>query len=154
MYRETRYVQPAHGRLLVWAAAWFAVAPLVLGTGAVNVPGELIEAAILVGAGSMYAAVLLERRIIGAGMIAFVLFGLAMANVTTGLMRPGQFAFESLILNAVLYAFGALGIHLLVFEDMTYELRATNRRLETAQEALLQAAITDPLTGCHNRRFL
>ena len=30
----------------------------------------------------------------------------------------------------------------------------TNRRLETAREELLQAAITDPLTGCHNRRFL
>src|SRR5207302_1947263 len=50
--------------------------------------------------------------------------------------------------------FGALGIHLLIFEDMTYELRQTNRRLEAAQEELLQAAITDPLTGCHNRRFL
>ena len=59
------------------------------------------------------------------------------------------------MLNAVLYrSFGALGIHLLVFEDMTYELRTTNRRLEAAREELLQAAITDPLTGCHNRRFL
>src|SRR5262249_21439450 len=37
---------------------------------------------------------------------------------------------------------------------MTYELRITNRRLEDAREELLQAAITDPLTGCHNRRFL
>ena len=37
---------------------------------------------------------------------------------------------------------------------MTYELRTTNRRLEAAREELLQAAITDPLTGCHNRRFL
>ena len=49
---------------------------------------------------------------------------------------------------------GAVGIHLLIFEDMTYELRMTNRRLEAAREELLQAAITDPLTGCHNRRFL
>ena len=54
----------------------------------------------------------------------------------------------------VLYTFGALGMHLLVFEDMTYELRLTNRRLEAARDELLQAAITDPLTGCHNRRFL
>jgi diguanylate cyclase (GGDEF)-like protein len=37
---------------------------------------------------------------------------------------------------------------------MTYELRFTNRRLESAREELLQAAITDPLTGLHNRRFL
>ena len=54
----------------------------------------------------------------------------------------------------MLYTLGALGIHQFVFEDMTYELRVTNRRLESAREELLQAAITDPLTGCHNRRFL
>ena len=48
----------------------------------------------------------------------------------------------------------AIGIHLLVFEDMTYEIRLTNRRLEAAREELLLAATTDPLTGCHNRRFL
>ena len=45
-------------------------------------------------------------------------------------------------------------MHLLIFEDMTYELRVINRRLEAAQAELMQAAITDPLTGCHNRRFL
>jgi diguanylate cyclase (GGDEF)-like protein len=47
-----------------------------------------------------------------------------------------------------------MGIHLLIFEDMTYELRTTNRWLEAARAELMQAAITDPLTGCHNRRFL
>jgi two-component system, cell cycle response regulator len=57
------------------------------------------------------------------------------------------------MLNSVLYIFGAVDIHLLVFEDMTFELRVANRRLETAQQDLLQAAITDALTGCHNRRF-
>jgi diguanylate cyclase (GGDEF)-like protein len=36
---------------------------------------------------------------------------------------------------------------------MTFELRVTNRRLESAQQDLVQAAITDALTGCHNRRF-
>jgi len=70
------------------------------------------------------------------------------------MLATGQFTFEILVVNAVLYTFGALGIHQLVFEDMTYELLQTNRRLEAAREELLQAAITDPLTGCHNRRFL
>src|SRR6185503_17404847 len=56
--------------------------------------------------------------------------------------------------NAILYALAMLGLHLLVFEDMTYELRVTNRRLAAVQHELLQAAITDPLTSCHNRRFL
>src|SRR6185295_17539256 len=100
----------------------------------------------------------LEQRLIGAGLVAFVLLGLAMSNLSTAFvvrrLATGEFLFEILMVNAVLYTFGALGMHLLVFEDMTYELRVTNRRLETAREELLHAAITDPLTGCHNRRFL
>src|SRR5207253_4219043 len=70
------------------------------------------------------------------------------------LVAAPQYAFDLLLVNVVLHTFGALGINILVFEDMTYELRLANRRLEAAREELLQAAITDPLTGCHNRRFL
>jgi diguanylate cyclase (GGDEF)-like protein len=44
-------------------------------------------------------------------------------------------------------------MHILVFEDMTNELLVTNRRLEGAHEEVRRLAITDPLTGCHNRRF-
>ena len=106
----------------------------------------------------MYGAVLLERRMIGAGLVSFVLYGLAVSNLAggfaTGANGSGSFGFQIFVLNAVLSIFGALGVHLLVFEDMTYELRVTNRRLEAAQQELVQAAITDPLTGCHNRRFL
>ena len=132
---------------------WFLFAPLVFGAGAVLTPGYLATAIVLAAAGSMYAAVLLERRMIGAGLVAFVLFGLAISNVSTAAvlrrtLAGGTFPVEMLTVSAVLYAFGALGVHLLVFEDMTYELRLTNRRLETAREDLLQAAITDPLTGC------
>jgi diguanylate cyclase (GGDEF)-like protein len=53
---------------------------------------------------------------------------------------------------AILFVFAGLGMHLLVFEDMTYELRRTNRRLEAAQAELRQLVITDALTGCFNRR--
>ena len=159
LYRQTRFVRPSRLRMLIVAGAWFMLAPLVLGPAAVLTPGYLISAILLAGAGAMYAAVLIERRMIGAGLVAFVLLGLAVSNLTTAAVVPrmlatGQFTFEILVVNLVLYTFGALGIHQLVFEDMTYELRQTNRRLEAAREELLQAAITDPLTGCHNRRFL
>jgi len=159
LYRQTRFVNPRRLRVLVAIAAWFLLAPLMLGPAAVLTPGYLISAVLLAGAGAMYAAVLLERRMIGAGLVAFVLLGLGVSNLTTAVVVPrmlatGQFTFEILVVNAVLYTFGALGIHQLVFEDMTYELLQTNRRLEAAREELLQAAITDPLTGCHNRRFL
>ncbi len=159
LYRQTRFVRPVRLRVLIAIGAWFLIAPLALGPASVLTPGYLIAAVILAAAGSMYAAVLIERRMIGAGLVAFVLLGLAVSNLTTAVVVPrmlatGQFTFEILVVNAVLYTFGALGIHQLVFEDMTYELRVTNRRLEAAREELLQAAITDPLTGCHNRRFL
>ncbi len=53
----------------------------------------------------------------------------------------------------IVYALLALGMHLLVFEDVTYELRKQNAALREAQAALTAKAITDPLTGCYNRRF-
>jgi diguanylate cyclase (GGDEF)-like protein len=159
LYRQTRFVRRARLRVLILIGAWFLLAPLAFGPASVLLPGYVISAILLAAAGAMYAAVLIERRMIGAGLVAFVLLGLGVSNLTTAAVVPrmldaGQFAFDLLVVNAVLYTFGALGIHQLVFEDMTYELRTTNRRLEAAREELLQAAITDPLTGCHNRRFL
>jgi diguanylate cyclase (GGDEF)-like protein len=159
LYRQTGYLKLAHLKVLGAACLWFLLSPLLFGESAVLTPGYVLTAAILAAAGAMYAAVLLERRMIGAGLVAFVLFGLAISSLTTAFARPsllasGQFVFDITLLNAVLYTLGALGIHQLVFEDMTYELRMTNRRLEAVREELMQAAITDPLTGCHNRRFL
>jgi diguanylate cyclase (GGDEF)-like protein len=59
----------------------------------------------------------------------------------------------SLAFSLILYLFAALGMQLMTFEDMTLELRRTNRRLEAAQSKLRRMVITDPLTGCRNRRF-
>jgi diguanylate cyclase (GGDEF)-like protein len=158
-FRQTTFVNPRRLRWLLAGAAWFLVTPMVFGTATVLVPGYVVSAILLAGAASMYAAILLERRMIGAGLTAFVLLGLTISNVSTAiviqrLLATGEFLFEISLVTAVLYTFGALGMHLFVFEDMTYELRVTNRRLEDARQELEQAAITDPLTGCHNRRFL
>jgi diguanylate cyclase (GGDEF)-like protein len=154
MFRQTRYVRPVQLNLLIPIAAWFLLAPAIFGTATVLAPGYIAVAILLAGAASMYGAVLIERRMIGAGLVALVLLGLAITNVTTAASLPRVIAPQMFLANAVLSVLGALGIHLLVFEDMTYELRMTNRRLEAARAELMQAAITDPLTGCHNRRFL
>ena len=158
VYRQTGYARMAHVKALVAIASYFLLAPLAFAIEAVLVPGYILSATMLAGAGAMSAAVLIERRMIGAGLIAFVLFGLAVSNLASAfvvrrMVESGQFIFDILIVNVVLYACGAMGIHLLIFEDMTYELRMTNR-LEAARAELLEASITDPLTGCHNRRFL
>ncbi|HEV3141109.1 MAG TPA: GGDEF domain-containing protein [Vicinamibacterales bacterium] len=159
VYRQTGFVTRNRLRFAAVVAAYFVLAPLAGGPILVLGPGYVLSAAIMAASGAMYGAVLIERRMIGAGLISFVLFGLAVSNVATVFLVPrlqagGETTFEILLVNSVLYTFGLLGIHMMIFEDMTYELRMTNRRLEAAREELLQAAITDPLTGCHNRRFL
>jgi diguanylate cyclase (GGDEF)-like protein len=158
VFRQTRYVHAVRWPLAAAFGAWLVVAPL-FGTPLALVPGYIVNAVLLGAAASMYAAVVIERRMIGAGLVAFALLGIAISNVATAVFlsraaTSTDAIVQLFVLNAVLSIFGALGVHLLVFEDMTYELRATNRRLEAAREELLQAAITDPLTGCHNRRFL
>jgi hypothetical protein len=159
LYRQTRYVQQKWLKILIAMAVWFVLAPALLGTGAVLAPGHIITAILLAAAGSMYVAVLLERRMIGAGLTALVLLGLAITSLAQAVTLVTQAAgaqssSDLFVVNVALAILAAVGIHLLVFEDMTYELRLTNRRLERAREELLLAATTDPLTGCHNRRFL
>jgi diguanylate cyclase (GGDEF)-like protein len=158
LFRQTRYAARVPWKAAAAVVAWLLISPQ-FGAHAVLVPGYVLNAAVLAAAAAMYVAVLLERRMIGAGLIAFVLLGIAVSNVATAIFLPrmpgpNEAAFQIFVVNAVLSILGALGVHLLVFEEMTYELRVMNRRLEAAREELLQAAITDPLTGCHNRRFL
>jgi diguanylate cyclase (GGDEF)-like protein len=157
LYRQSRFIQPWRLRILLPLTAWFVLSPMLFGAAAVQLPGYGISAVLLAGAGSLYAAVLLERRMIGAGLVSLVLYGLAISSLSSMFSGPvtrvAPVTFDVFVLNSVLYIFGAVGIHLLVFEDMTFELLVANRRLETAQQDLLQAAITDSLTGCHNRRF-
>ena len=159
VFRQSNYIQPRRLRPLLLAVGWFLIAPFVFRASTVLVSGYAAAAVFFAIAGSMYAAALLERRLIGAGLVAFVFLGLAISNVSTAVLTARSrdvepLVFETLLVNTVLYSLGMLGMHLLVFEDMTYELRITNRRLEAVREELLQAAITDPLTGCQNRRFL
>ncbi len=158
LYRQTGYVQKKWLKHLMPVALWFVLAPALFGTVTVMAPGYLADAVVLAAAGAMYVAVLLERRMIGAGLTALVLLGFAITNltqaVTLAIQPAGASPSDVFVVNVALAILAAVGIHLLVFEDMTYELRLTNRRLERAREELLLAATTDPLTGCHNRRFL
>jgi diguanylate cyclase (GGDEF)-like protein len=159
LYRQSGYLKSRWLRLLAPAAVWFLVAPVLLGPRAVLAPGYLVNAVFLAGAAAMYGAILIERRMVGAGLTALVLLGLAVTNVASAVTQVGlpgteRASADIFLVTVALAVLAAVGIHLLVFEDMTYELRMTNRRLETAREELMRAATTDLLTGCHNRRFL
>jgi diguanylate cyclase (GGDEF)-like protein len=95
-----------------------------------------------------------RERFVGALLIGVALTtvpvhtGLAQLMMLFDLTVPDRFEVWIMV-----YALLALGMHLLIFEDITYELRHQNAALSHAQAALKAKAMTDPLTGCYNRRF-
>jgi diguanylate cyclase (GGDEF)-like protein len=142
--------------VLLPVAIWFTLAPLALGPAAVFAPGHLLTAGGLTAAAAAYLVLLRDVRLMGAAVVGASLLLIAATNVWIALRVPQPDAVaadRALFVSLALYLVAALGMQLMTFEDMTYELRRTNRRLETAQAGMRQMVITDPLTGCHNRRF-
>ena len=110
----------------------------------------------LAAAGVGHLLLLRQVRMLGAAVAGAGLLVLAVLNawVAINLESPdASGATKILMISVVLYLIIAGGMQLMTFEDMTYELRRTNRRLEHAQGRLRRMVITDPLTGCRNRRF-
>ncbi len=134
---------------------WFILAPLGFGRQAVDVPGYLISASILATAAVVYVVDVRRVHSLGAVLVGAMLALLAASHTwiafSSATGGQGSFALQSV--NALLLLFAALGMHLMVFEEMTVELRLTNRRLEKARAGLHEMVITDPLTTCYNRRF-
>jgi diguanylate cyclase (GGDEF)-like protein len=155
-YRHRPGLRRAFGLLLLPVAMWFALAPVALSITAVFAPGHLLIAGALVAAGAAHLLLLREIRLVGALIVGITLIALAGINVwmVEGVGQPDAPGVAALLFTtSILFLIVALGMQVMTFEDMTYELRRTNRRLESAQEDLRQLVITDPLTGCHNRRF-
>jgi len=139
------------------SAVWFLLAPFLVPISAVTISGAALTAGLLGWSSRLYLLLARDSRyagalLIGAGLALVALLNLAGAvaalsiDLTGWQDRLGTFT----ILTTLLVA---LGMHLLVFEDMTQELRLANRQLAGANEEIQRLAITDPLTGCHNRRF-
>ncbi len=140
------------------AAVWFLAAPFVLPLSSVLYTG-LAACAVLQGwAAFRYGQLARRTPIIGAFMMSAALgvmsvLDFAGAVMTYRLDWAASYTNALLAFTIVTSIFIALGMHLLVFEDMTDEIRRTNLALATANEQIKQMAITDPLTGCYNRRF-
>jgi diguanylate cyclase (GGDEF)-like protein len=134
---------------------WFALAPVGLGLWSVYAPGHILIAGGLAAAGIAHLGLLRQVRMLGAAVVGAALLVLAVSNVWIVLKTPVTDSPDAPNgwLTLVLYLVAALGMQLMTFEDMTWELRRTNRRLETAQGKLRRMVITDGLTGCRNRRF-
>ena len=87
----------------------------------------------LLAAGAGHLLLLRQVRMLGAAVTGAGLIALAFVNAWVAISLPSpdaSGATKSLVISAVLYLITALGMQLMTFEDMTYELRRTNRRLE------------------------
>ena len=155
-YRSRPRMARAYRSMLMAVLLWFALAPVALGTPAVFALGHVLIAGALSAAGLAHFYLLRQARLLGAAAVGTTLLGLAAVNVWIALRVPQADAPEAntpAFVALGLYLVMALGMQLMIFEDMTYELRVANRRLESAQSELRQLVTTDPLTGCRNRRF-
>jgi diguanylate cyclase (GGDEF)-like protein len=142
--------------VLIGVLLWFALAPVALGSWTVFAPGHVLIAGALAAAGMGHLILLRQVRMLGAAVVGVSLLLIAASHlwvvfVVDAPLAPG--GTKALGFSLVLYLIAALGMQLMTFEDMTLELRRTNRRLESAQGKLRRMVITDPLTGCRNRRF-
>ncbi len=156
-YRTTPRLRRGYVFVLLPILLWFALAPLTrLGPPAAFAAGHLLTAGGLAAAGLGYLALARQTGMLGAAVVGTMLVAGASANVWISLVaqQPDSPAVTHIALLSLAFSLVmALGMQLMTFEDMTYELRATNRRLESTQWELRQLVTTDPLTGCRNRRF-
>ena len=139
-------------------AVWFLVSPFVLPLAAVLYTGGIISALLKGFASARFARIARRMPIVGAFTMSAALAVMSVLDATGAVMayRPGwnsSYANTLLAFTIVMSVVIALGMHLLVFEDMTDEIRRTNLALAAANEEVKRLAITDPLTGCYNRRF-
>jgi diguanylate cyclase (GGDEF)-like protein len=142
--------------VLIGVLLWFALAPVALGSWTVFAPGHILIAGALAAAGLGHLILLRQVRMLGAAVVGVSLVLISASHVWVVFLVDAPLApagTKALGVNLVLYLIAALGMQLMTFEDMTLELRRTNRRLESAQGKLRRMVITDPLTGCRNRRF-
>ena len=155
-YRQRPRFRRGYGLVLLAVAIFLIFLPVTSDSDAVRAVGH-----VLISGGMGTAAVshfLLLRRVklLGASIIGVALLGISGLHVLIGAVgsAPGSEAMTPALLGmTVFFLIAGLGQQLMAFEDMTYELQRTNRRLETAQQELRQLVITDALTGARNRRF-
>ncbi len=155
-YRTRLRLRRNHVLVLLPLLIWFGLSPLALGTVAVFAPGHLVAAGGLAAAGVAHLRLLRDSRLVGAAVIGAAMLLLAASNAWLTMSVDGQASAaveRTTFVSLALYLVTALGMQLMTFEDMTYELRLTNKLYEAAQGELRELVTTDSLTGCRNRRF-
>jgi diguanylate cyclase (GGDEF)-like protein len=153
-YRARPRVVGSYALVLLPVFMWFALAPLALRKAAAFGPGHLLIAGALTAAAIAHFRVLRQTRLLGALVVSITFLLIAVSHLWVLLGSHANHEGTRLTyIDLGLYLVAALGMQLMAFEDMTYELRVSNTRLEAAQNELRQMVTTDALTGCRNRRY-
>jgi diguanylate cyclase (GGDEF)-like protein len=145
-------------KVVAGTAVWFLAGPWMVPLGVMLATGPALAGGLFGWSSLRYFRLGRRTRHLGAyvicgGMVLTCATSVAAIAVVYD-AQWGAAPFNRLLaFNIVVSMFVALGMQLLVFEDMTSELRRTNRELAFANREVKNLAITDPLTGCHNRRF-
>jgi diguanylate cyclase (GGDEF)-like protein len=145
-------------RVAAVSAVWFLAAPFALPLSVVVWSGTAVTLFMLGVGASEYVELARKRRhagalLVGGGLAVVCAVNTVAAAIVLNVVPGSDLLNRLAVANVITTILIALGMHVLVFEDMTDELRRTNRDLAAANEEVKRLAITDPLTGCHNRRF-
>jgi diguanylate cyclase (GGDEF)-like protein len=153
-YRARPRVVGSYALVLLPVFMWFALAPLALHTAAAFGPGHLLIAGALAAAAIGHLRILQQTRLLGALVVGVTFFLIAGSHLWVLFRNHAmQDVVRLTYIDVGLYLVAALGMQLMAFEDMTYELRVTNTHLAAAQDELRLMVTSDALTGCRNRRY-
>jgi diguanylate cyclase (GGDEF)-like protein len=155
-YRQRPRFRRFYGLVLLAVAIFLIFLPVASDSDGVRALGHVIISGGMGTAAVAHFLLLRQVKLLGASIIGVALVGVSGLHVLIGAIGNGsspEAVTRALLAMTVFFLVAGLGQQLMAFEDMTYELQRTNRRLETAQHELRQMVITDSLTGTRNRRF-
>ena len=155
-YRQRPRLQRGYGIVLLAVAVFLVFLPVASESDSVRAVGHVLIAGGMGTAAVAHLLLLRRVKLLGASIVGIALIGLSGLNILIGAVGSSSASpamTPALLGMTVFFLIAGLGQQLMAFEDMTYELQRTNRRLERAQQELRELVITDALTGTRNRRF-
>ena len=128
-YRRDSRVPRVRAAVVFALAAWFVLAALAWGSAVVFVSGYALTGARPHGRGDRARDDPSKVRMLGAALVGAALTIAAATNawmVLSPVARGGPALSDAFFVELALYLVTALGMQLMTFEDMTYELKSAN----------------------------
>lgn len=158
-FRAPHTISRAFGWAFSAAVIYTIVAATWLTPGAVVAPPFVLMSAWQLRGAAAYIQIARRLRMVGPLLSGAGLAGVVAVNIAEliAARAAGHIGTESTrvaYLNFATVSVMALGMHLLIFEDVIDELRRAAADLAASRDEMKAMAVTDPLTRCYNRRLL